>query len=77
MSNKLSTKLSGFRKNYNTQYCLTYMLEKWKNTLDKVNMLALFLRMTMFFTPSAITWKSNKTLVKTSYNCQNGSMKIG
>ena len=35
MSNKLSNKLSGFRKNYNTQYCLTYMLEKWKNTLDK------------------------------------------
>ena len=35
MSNKLSNKLSGFRKNYNTQYCLNYMLEKWKNTLDK------------------------------------------
>ena len=35
MSNKLSNKLSGFRKNYNTQYCLSYMLEKWKNTLDK------------------------------------------
>ena len=35
MSNKLSNKLSGFRKNYNTQYFLTYMLEKWKNTLDK------------------------------------------
>ena len=35
MNNKLSVKLSGFRKNYNTQYCLTYMLEKWKNTLDK------------------------------------------
>ena len=35
ISNKLSNKLSGFRKNYNTQYCLTYMLEKWKNTLDK------------------------------------------
>ena len=32
--NTLSNKLSGFRKNYNTQYCLTYMLEKWKNTLD-------------------------------------------
>ena len=28
MNNKLSIKLSGFRKNYNTQYCLTYMLEK-------------------------------------------------
>ena len=35
MSNKLSNKPSGFRKNYNTQYCLIYMLEKWKNTLDK------------------------------------------
>ena len=32
--NTLSNKLSGFRKNYNTHYCLTYMLEKWKNTLD-------------------------------------------
>ena len=35
MSNKLSIKLSGLRKNSNTQYCLTYMLEKWKNTLAK------------------------------------------
>ena len=35
MSNKLSIKLYGFRKNYNTQYCLTYMLEKLKNTLVK------------------------------------------
>ena len=35
MSNKLSKKLSGFRKNCNTQYCLTYMLEKWKNTLEE------------------------------------------
>ena len=34
MNNKLSIKLSGFRKNYNTQYCLTYMLQKWKNTID-------------------------------------------
>ena len=42
MSNKLSKKLSGICKNYNTQYCLTYMLEKWKNRLDKEkNMLAL------------------------------------
>ena len=29
MNNKLSTKLSGFRKKYNTQYCLTYMLGKF------------------------------------------------
>ena len=35
MDNKLSIKLPGFRKKYNMQYCLTYMLEKWKNTLDK------------------------------------------
>ena len=35
MNNKLSIKLSGFRKNFNTQYCLTFMLAKWKNTLDK------------------------------------------
>ena len=35
MNNKLSIKLSGFRKNFKTQYCLTFMLEKWKNTLDK------------------------------------------
>ena len=34
MSNKLSAKLSGFCKNYKFQYCLTYMLEKWKNTLE-------------------------------------------
>ena len=31
----MSNKLCGFRKNYNTQYYLTFMLEKWKNTLDK------------------------------------------
>ena len=30
INNELSIKLSGFRKNNNTQYCLTYMLEKWK-----------------------------------------------
>ena len=35
LSNKLSITFSGFCKNYNTQYCLTYMLEKLKNTLDK------------------------------------------
>ena len=35
MNNKLSIKLFDFRKNYITQYCLTYMLEKWKNTLNK------------------------------------------
>ena len=35
MSNKTSTKFSGFCKSYNTQYCSTYKLETWKNTLDK------------------------------------------
>ena len=35
MSNKLSMKLCSFLKNYDTQYWLTYMLEKWKNTLEK------------------------------------------
>ena len=35
MNNKLSIKSFDFRKNYITQYCLTYMLEKWKNTLNK------------------------------------------
>ena len=34
MRNKLLIRLCGFRKNYNTQYCLTYMLEKWKNILN-------------------------------------------
>ena len=42
MNNKLSVKLSGFRENYNTQYCLTYMLEKWKKTHSTtVNMFVL------------------------------------
>ena len=35
MCNKQSSKLSGFRKNYNAQHCLIYMPEKRKNTLDK------------------------------------------
>ena len=35
MSNELSNKLFGFRENYNTQYSLTDMLEKWKNTFYK------------------------------------------
>ena len=34
MSNNLSAKFSGFCKNYKLQYCLTYMLEKRKNTLN-------------------------------------------
>ena len=36
MFDKLLPLLSGFRKNHSTQYCLLTMLEKWRNTLDKV-----------------------------------------
>ena len=35
MRDKLSKLLTGFRKNHSTQHCLMYMLEMWKNTLDK------------------------------------------
>ena len=35
MRNKLSKLLTGFRKNRSTQYCLMFMFEMWKNTLDK------------------------------------------
>ena len=35
MKDKLSNLLIGFRKNHNTQHCLTSLLEKWKKTLDK------------------------------------------
>ena len=35
MQDKLSKLLTGFRKNLNTQHCLMYMLENWKNMLDK------------------------------------------
>ena len=34
MNDKLSPYLCGFREGYNTQYCLTIMLEKWKKALD-------------------------------------------
>ena len=34
MNDKLSPYLCGFRKGYNTQYCLMIMLEKWKKALD-------------------------------------------
>ena len=33
----LSDLLCGFRKGYNSQYCLIFMLEKWKKELDKSN----------------------------------------
>ena len=32
---KLSSLLTGFRKNHSTQHCLMYMLENWKHMLDK------------------------------------------
>ena len=35
MQDKLSNVLTGFRKNHSTQHCLKYMLENWKNMLDK------------------------------------------
>ena len=35
MKDKLSNLLIGFRKNHNTQHCLTNLLERWKKTLDK------------------------------------------
>ena len=37
MENHLSDHLCGFRKGYNTQQCLVFMLEKWKKALDKCN----------------------------------------
>ena len=37
MKNILSDYLCGFRKGYSTQYCLLYMLEKWKRALDQGN----------------------------------------
>ena len=39
MNDKLSPYLCGFRKGYNTQYCLMVMLEKWKKALDKKKLL--------------------------------------
>ena len=35
MQDKLSNLLAGFKENHSTQNCLTYMLEIWKNVLDK------------------------------------------
>ena len=35
MQDKLSNLLTGFRKTHSTQHCLMYMLENWKNMLDK------------------------------------------
>ena len=33
--NKLSTFLTGFRRNHSTERCLVSIIENWKNTLDK------------------------------------------
>ena len=33
----------GFRKGYNTQYCLLAMLEKWKSSVDKGSSFGTFL----------------------------------
>ena len=35
MDNFLSKHQSGFRKGYNTQYCLLRVLESWKSAVDK------------------------------------------
>ena len=35
LDSKLSPYQCGFRKGYNSQYCLILMLEKWKNCIDK------------------------------------------
>ena len=35
MQDKLSNLLTGFRKNHSTHHCLMYILENWKNMVDK------------------------------------------
>ena len=40
----LSPFLCGFRAEYSTQYCLLYMLEKWKRVLDKNNVAGALIR---------------------------------
>ena len=40
MQDKLSNLLTGFRKNHSTEHCLIYMLENWKNMLDKILMIS-------------------------------------
>ena len=39
----LSKYQCGFRKGYNTQYCLLAMLEKWKSSVDKGSSFGAFL----------------------------------
>ena len=38
MSEYLSPYVGGFRAGYSTQYCLLFMIEKWKRALDKKNL---------------------------------------
>ena len=46
----LSNLLTGFSKNYNTQYCLLKMLEKWKEALEKGNFVdAIFMDVSIAF----------------------------
>ena len=43
MDDKLSTKLCGFRKGYNTQHALLNLLENWRNHLDKKEIIGVIL----------------------------------
>ena len=50
MEHKLSKLLTGFRKNHSIQHCLTNLLQKWKNTLDKSGFVcAMFLNLSKAF----------------------------
>ena len=43
MDEKLSKYQCGFRKNYSAQHCLILMIEKWRLSIDKNDMQALYL----------------------------------
>ena len=48
--NKLSTFLTGFRRNHSTERCLVSMIENWKNTLGKCGFLnAIFINFSKAF----------------------------
>ena len=53
MDKSLFKSLSGFRKGYNTQYCLLKMFEKWKPAVDKgksfIALLTNYLRLLVVF----------------------------
>ena len=49
MENKISKCVMGFRKSHGTQHSLIVMLEKWKKTLDKENMSAIFMDLSKAF----------------------------